>query len=145
MGGRPARVEDLPPVPEYEAYVHNTCPRRHDRILDSAMEALNYWPQSSNLNTSTASEPPPSPLQFFMLFFTKEIFTHLADATKAYAAQKQGLPSTDTARRAWTWSLNPPCRGQMMIFIALMIYMGIYKSSSVGEYWTKDDRKPLHR
>ena len=114
-----ALAQALPPVPSFEPYKH---PRpRHKRILNLPPEFCGQ-----------------SPSDFFMLFFDEEQFTNLAENTNAYAAVKEA--GRDGSRK---WYATQA--GEMMIFVGLIIYMGLYHSSTVPDYWRKDGLAPLHR
>ena len=114
-----ALAQALPPVPSFEPYKH---PRpSHKRILN--------FPQEFHGR---------SPSDFFMLFFGEGQFTNFAQNTNAYATVKEA--GRDGSRK---WYATQA--GEMMIFVGLIIYMGLYHSSAVPDYWRKDGHAPLHR
>lgn len=112
---------NLPPVPAFEPYKH-TQPR-HDRIL--------------HLPTDLDAQPL-RPLHLFMLFFDQEQFEELARNTNSYATTKE---AGRNGERRW-YAVKG---AEVMIFVGLVIYMGIYHSSAVTDYWRKDGLSPLHK
>ena len=73
-----------------------------------------------------------------MFFFNEEQFANFAQNTNAYATVKDA--GRDSARK---WYATQA--GEMMIFVGLIIYMGLYHSGAVSDYWRKDGLAPLHR
>jgi len=123
---------NLPPVPQLEPCQHPQP--RHDRVLHLPAWFSGYYDPIHNPNP----KPALRPLDFFMLFFEKGTFETLANNTNLYAREK-GAGSE--GHRRWY-----PMKGaEVMIFVGLIIYMGIYRSSSVLDYWRKDGLAPLHK
>jgi len=114
-----ALVQALPPVPSFEPYKYPRPP--HKRILNLPQEFRGQ-----------------SPSVFFMLFFNEGQFANLAQNTNAYATVKEA--GRDGSRK---W--HAAQAGEMMIFVGLIIYMGLYHSSTIPDYWRKDGLAPLHR
>lgn len=78
------------------------------------------------------------PIDFFTLFFDEEELENLPRNTNAYAMVKE----TGQGRsRRW----QAAEREEIMIFLDLLIYMGLYHTSTVPDYWRKDGLAPLHR
>ena len=75
---------------------------------------------------------------FFMLLFTGGQFVNLAQNTNAYAMVKKA--GRDGSRKWYAAQA-----GEMMIFVGLIIYMGLYHSSTIPDYWRKDGLALLHR
>ncbi|PWW72383.1 hypothetical protein C7212DRAFT_348305 [Tuber magnatum] len=44
---------------------------------------------------------------------------------------------------SWRW--YPVKAGEVMIFVSLIIYMGLYPISTVPDYWRKDGLSPQYR
>ena len=63
---------------------------------------------------------------------------NLALNTNAYAMVKEA--GRDGSRKWYAAQA-----GEMMIFVGLIIYMGLYLSSTIPDYWRKDGLAPLHR
>src|SRR5437879_1937498 len=74
-----------------------------------------------------------------MLFFTESIFEILARNTNSYARLKQVDKRTG---RAQFW--KDTSAAELKIFFGIIIYMGLFKSASVQDYWRKDGRVPIH-
>jgi len=73
-----------------------------------------------------------------MLFFDNDQFNELASNTNHYATAKR---AGEDGRRRW-YAVKGP---ELMIFIGIIIYMGLYRSSTVADYWPKDGLSPLHK
>nr|CAG8490330.1 11141_t:CDS:2 [Entrophospora candida] len=77
-----------------------------------------------------------SPISNFMLFFTSEIFNQLVENSNSYAIKKSAGTGRD-----W-YLLSVP---GLKIWMALLIYMGLFKFPSVDDYWNLNDRSPKHK
>jgi hypothetical protein len=110
----------FPPPPSFFPLVHTHS--LHDAIVKLPHELRLL----SNL----------TPISIFMLFFTDEIFNQLVENTNSYAIEKGAGTG-----RGW-YPLTIP---ELKIWIALLIYMGLFKFPSVCDYWNSDDRFPKHK
>jgi len=127
------KLYNLPPVPELRPYQHQQ--ERHNRILHLPGEFSGQYDLIHNLNRKPLELRP---LDFFMFFFNQEIFEYLAQNTNPYTTARGA-----EGERCRKWY---PVKGaEVMIFVGLMIYMGIYHSSSVLDYWRRDGLAPLHK
>jgi len=108
----------LPPVPEFEPLVQ----QRHNRVA--------CYPPEFNLNGSA--------LDYFQLFFDNSIFQLLAENTNNYASFKG---AGNAGSRPWK-STTP---AELKIFFGIIIYMGVFPSSQVSDYWKHDESFPYHR
>lgn len=77
------------------------------------------------------------PISFFNLLFTGEDFETLAINTNSYAISKN---AGEGGRRRW----RPTNAAELMIFIGLIIYMGVFKSMRGSLYWGKTGEFPVH-
>lgn len=110
----------FPPPPPFSPLVHSY--NLHNAIvkLPHELELL------SNL----------SPISIFMLFFTNEIFNQLVENSNSYAIKK----GAGTGRDWYSLSVH-----ELKIWMALLIYMGLFKLPSVNDYWNLDDKFPKHK
>ena len=77
------------------------------------------------------------PHQIFRLFFTEPILHLMVTNTNAYASVKRGnipeppcKPSASTPR-SWT----PICRGELMCWLGILVYMGLVRLPAVADFW----------
>ncbi|XP_051761697.1 piggyBac transposable element-derived protein 4-like isoform X4 [Ctenopharyngodon idella] len=68
-----------------------------------------------------------SPLQFFQLLFPKTMLQTIVGHTNGYGAKCQ-------KRRGKVW--ENICQNDLKSYIALVIYMGMFKCSSLADYWS---------
>ncbi|XP_067259791.1 piggyBac transposable element-derived protein 4-like isoform X1 [Chanodichthys erythropterus] len=87
------------------------------------------------LDFSPVQEPGPkflpskcsSPLQFFQLLFSKTMLQTIVGHTNGYGAKCQ-------ERKGKVW--ENICQNDLKSYIALVIYMGMFKCSSLADYWS---------
>ena len=132
--GELALVPSLPPVPPFEPYKHPKP--SHKRILNLP-HGFSGQPDADGVDNPD-NQSPRSPLDFFMLLLDQGQFENLALNTNAYARMKE---AERNGSRRW----YPTQAGEIMIFVGLIIYMGLYHSSAIPDYWRKDGLAPLHR
>jgi hypothetical protein len=81
--------------------------------------------------------PEDTPLRFFSLFFDQEVvLPMLAQNTNDYA--KHHGPGGPGMQR---WKYTTVAR--LMVFLGLIIYMGVFRSAQVTDYWSNDPRMPI--
>jgi len=124
---------NLPLVPELQSCQHPQ--ERHSRVLHLSGE---FSGQDDPIHNPNRKPLELRPLDFFMLFFNQETFEYLAQNTNQYATAREA-----EGERCHKW--YPVKRAEVMIFVGLIIYMGIYHSSSVLDYWRRDGLAPLHK
>ncbi|RPA96211.1 hypothetical protein L873DRAFT_1257624 [Choiromyces venosus 120613-1] len=127
-----AQINRLPLVPAFEPYEHPKLP--HKRTLSLPVEFSGRFDAVQNPEPHIAQHP----IDFFTLFFDEEVFANLARNTNAYATVKW---SGQGGSRRWQAAQGR----EIMIFLGLIIYMGLYHTSTVPDYWRKDGLAPLHR
>ncbi len=91
---------------------------------------LNRHSQYSDLNKRLVSSASCSPLQYFELFFSKSVLRTLVKHTNAYGAMRQ-----EGKKKPW----EDISVKDLKLFIALVIYMGVVKCSTLTDYWKKSD------
>ena len=114
------RLPALPPAPQYAPLCHPKA--RHDH---QAQCPAGFAPNSS-------------PLDYFQLFFDDDLFDLLVQNTNQYAASKN---AGGNGTRPW----KPTSIPEMKIFFGLIIYMGIFPSAQVKDYWSRDTEFLFHR
>jgi hypothetical protein len=114
-----ATCQELPPPPNFEPFIHS-------RELHKAFVRL---PAYLNIGVS-------KPIDFFFLFFTPTMLDTIVDNTNLYASSK-GAGSTGRCWFDFT-------RKELIIWIALIIYQGLYKLPSLEQYWNENGRLPIH-
>ena len=127
-----AQIHNLPPVPAFEPYEHPKP--RHKRTLNLPVEFSGRFDPVRNPEPHITRRP----IDFFTLFLDDEEFENLARNTTAYATVKE---AGQGGSRRW----QAVQKGEIMIFLGLLIYMGLYHTSAVPDYWRKDGLAPLHR
>jgi len=110
----------LPPPPSnFECFVHS-------RPLYRAFVNL---PPHYEANFS-------KPINLFLLFFPMNILDTIVINTNLYALTKcDGV----TVR-----SLQKMDRKELIVWIALVIYQGLFKLPSLNQYWNEDAKFPIH-
>lgn len=68
--------------------------------------------------------------QYFTKYFNVQVIRHITYQTNLYAAQK-GINTTFTTNEK-----------EIMIFLAILIYMGLVELPSVDDYWARETRVP---
>ena len=110
-----------------------------DEEMDEVMEE-NDWSEEINrredvefqeeVGITVDSENLHSPLDFFSLFFTEEVWQLLVDQTNLYAEQKRGLEE----RSVW----YPVTRDEMKAWVSLHLNMGLVTKPNLSSYWSTD-------
>lgn len=121
VGGKSSR--ELPSVPNFETVF------KHLKTTHSAQSNI---PMALRLNCEL------SPLTLFSLFFSDTVLADLAKNTNAYA-MSNGAGATENARQ-WTKTTEDELR----IFLGIIVYMGVFKQSSITDYWTTNPEYPQH-
>jgi len=110
----------LPPPPEFEFFKHRELP--HERIL--------HLPETISINRGR-------PLDFFTLFFDEKELEILTQNTNAYALRKG---ASDSHKRRW----YNTSAAELQVFLALVLYMGVWQSPQYTDYWAKTYKWPQH-
>lgn len=117
-GKRRAAVR-LPPPPTFEYFVH----------LRPLHRAFVNLPAHYDANFS-------KPINLFLLFFTNNMLDTIVTNTNLYSLSK----NAGGAGRQWE-NIN---RKELIIWIALVIYQGLFKLPSLNQYWNEDTKLPIH-
>jgi len=108
-------IQALPPIPSFEPYKHPRPP--HKWILNLPQE---FFRQDNMVHDLGSDHRTPRSLSdFFMLFFDKGQFANLAVNTNTYAMVKGA--GRNSSRKWYAAQV-----GEMMIFVGLIIYIGLY-------------------
>lgn len=132
----------FPEVPQFDPFEHPAP--RHNRIVYLPEDLQNKCSRvngsgEQNYHLAVGGPSPeelPSPLDFFQLFFTDEEFEILAENTNGYARQKEA------GRQGRPWRAT--CGAELKIFFGLIIYMGVYRSTGIASYWSRNHEFPAH-
>jgi len=117
----------------------------NDGILQHSLE---YTPIQFNYHDSDITLPNSfqpenlTPYVVFSEFFSKKQVELIVQHTNLYAYYQNTKRnnSSDNNRRKWTeLTVN-----ELKIWLALVIYMGIFKLPSIEDYWKSDDIYPTH-
>lgn len=114
-------VTILPSTLRFEPLYSRTA--RHDR---------------HTLYQATFNRQKAGRLEYFQLFFSDNTFTLLGQNTNQYAASKN---AGSGGKRSW----KPTSIPEMKIFFSLIIYMEVFPSAQVKDYWSHDSEFPFHR
>ncbi|XP_021331748.2 piggyBac transposable element-derived protein 4 isoform X3 [Danio rerio] len=164
-------IDDMDPIldrpssdlylPE-EDYDSKDAPQHRKRLCLSSAEGGDrksengfYWTETEKWQSSDEAdvEPPllvftpnqnPGPqilpnrcssaLQFFQLLFPKSMFQTIAGYTNSYAAKYE-------ERKGKLW--NFISQSDMKSYVALVIYMGMFRCSSLSDYWSESQHFSL--
>lgn len=107
----------LPPPPPFDKLEHLIPPHKAKVHLSNDFK---------NLSEIT-------PLQIFSLFFTSEMMNLIIKNTNLYAETKF----------AKLWSNLT--LSELQIWLSIMIYTGIFKLPSIRDYWSRNEKYPLHK
>jgi hypothetical protein len=77
-----------------------------------------------------------SPYLIFLLFFSSDQIKTIVQNTNVYAYSKKAGEG-----RKW----EELTTGEFKIWIAILIYAGIFKLPSIEDYWNKDNKFPEHK
>ena len=113
-------VPILPPVPRFEPLYHRTA--RHDHHI--------RYPATFNREKA-------GPLEYFQLFLSDDTFTLRVQNTNQYAASKN---AGSRGKR----SSKPTSIPEMIVFFGLIVYIGVFPSAQVKDYWSHDSEFPFH-
>ncbi|KAG0324794.1 hypothetical protein BG000_002042 [Podila horticola] len=90
--------------------------------------------------TQAPKELPPIPLSMAFLYtkkkLTRQILPELAENTNAYAVSKEAGESQGS--RLW----ERTSKDELRIFIGIIIYMGVFQSPAVSDYWSTSHEFP---
>jgi len=83
-----------------------------------------------------------APYSIFSLFFSEHQLQTIVTNTNIYAAVHNTKHGTNQAGEGRNWTnltLN-----EFKIWLALVIYMGVFKFPAITDYWKKDSNYPSH-
>ena len=116
---RKPKTVQLPQPPNFEHFIHS-------KLLHQAFINL---PPNYDANFS-------KPINIFLLFFMNSILDTIVINTNLYALTK----NAGTIGRKWQ-EIN---RKELLIWIALVIYQGLFKLPSLNQYWNENPKSPIH-
>src|SRR6266542_2617949 len=116
---RKPKTVQLPQPPNFEYFIHS-------KLLHQAFINL---PPNYDANFL-------KPINIFLLFFTNSILDTIVINTNLYALTK----NAGTIGRKWQ-EIN---RKELLIWIALIIYQGLFKLPSLNQYWNENPKSPIH-
>jgi hypothetical protein len=76
------------------------------------------------------------PIHYFELFWTPEVWNTLVENTNAYAQYKEARNKENKNKNSRWWKAVDLY--EIQIYIALLIYIGIYKNSNIEDFWSKE-------
>jgi len=117
--GRQRPALQMPPPPNFEYFVHQRPQHR----------AFINLPPQYDVNFS-------KPINLFLLFFTNNMLDTIVTNTNLYSLTK----NAGAVGRQWQ-NIN---RRELIIWIALVIYQGLFKLPSINQYWNEDPKLPIH-
>jgi hypothetical protein len=85
-----------------------------------------------------------SPIHYFELFWTLEVWDSLVQNTNAYAQYKEARGKGNKSGKLRWWKATTLY--EMRVFIAILIYIGIIGASNAESFWAKDSNtihKPM--
>lgn len=80
----------------------------------------------------------PTSLSFFRLFFPDHVLDTIVNNTNIYAESKGAV---DDDKRPW----HALTRQDLLRFLSILIYRGIFPSAQLKDYWAMDHRFPVHK
>lgn len=90
--------------------------------------------ETRNFPEGFAGDDLKDALKMFQLFISDDTLAELAAATNAYATKSQ------TKNAQWT----PTSVGELKVFLGTILYMGMFQSSDVGEFWESNWMMPQY-
>jgi len=85
---------------------------------------------------------PDDPVAIFDLYFPEWLLVEITSNTNAYAAAN--APSLGEFKQPRQW--RPLIVGELRVFIACQLYMGLHPEGLTAAYWNRDTSKgPLHQ
>lgn len=79
-----------------------------------------------------------SPVDFYTLLVTEDVFQQIVDATNAFAVAKiTNTQRATKAARIRNWS--PTNLAEMKKIFGLILYMGLVKLPKISDYWSRDE------
>jgi hypothetical protein len=112
--------------------------QRHQEILDTADVEDGFIPLARDLVSRPRTLRLPEgidhrfPLDFFMLFFTMNMFITIRDNTNAYAALFY-IANTSNSHRVWVDVTIEDIR----MFLAIVIYIVLHGNLKIQDFWKK--------
>jgi hypothetical protein len=79
------------------------------------------------------------PLAIWELFFPRGQVNTIRENTNRNAK----LPDKTTYKYARNW--KPVSLAEVYIWLAILIYMGLYPQNDIESYWNRQDTKPVHK
>ncbi|CAJ0636806.1 9774_t:CDS:2, partial [Entrophospora sp. SA101] len=113
-----------------------------DFFLDDLEPDFIPFQHKYSLHTATPTLPKslhdiePSPYSIFHLFFSEKQLQTIVKNTNLYAYKK----NTESDQKDW----NDLTLNELKIWLALVIYMGIFKLPAIKDYWVIDSYYPSH-
>ncbi|CAH1763517.1 9252_t:CDS:2 [Entrophospora sp. SA101] len=113
-----------------------------DFFLDDLEPDFIPFQHKYSLHTATPTLPKslhdiePSPYSIFRLFFSEKQLQTIVKNTNLYAYKK----NTESDQKDW----NDLTLNELKIWLALVIYMGIFKLPAIKDYWVIDSYYPSH-
>ena len=91
------------------------------------------FPSKINLPVYNSSYNTIDPYAIWSLFFNNEAISYICTATNAYASSKS---------RYKKW--RPVDEYDILAYLAIWIYMGVYPNPDIMEYWSINPDNPQH-
>ncbi|GET00680.1 piggyBac transposable element-derived protein 4-like isoform X1 [Rhizophagus clarus] len=113
------KENDLPKPPQFNIFKHLNPLHKAHLNLPSTMQELSYC----------------DPYSIFSLFFSIEILNIIVENTNEYAKSKFA-----EKKRSW----DDLTLSELKIFLAIIIYMGLFKMPSMKDYWNNKQQFPIH-
>jgi hypothetical protein len=113
------KENDLPKPPQFNIFKHLNPLHKAHLNLPSTMQELSYC----------------DPYSIFSLFFSLEILNIIVENTNEYAKSKFA-----EKKRSW----DDLTLSELKIFLAIIIYMGLFKMPSMKDYWNNKQQFPIH-
>jgi len=101
-------------------------------------EPISHTGQSRLSEYITPLGEIPTPIDVFRLFFTDQILADIKNNTNYYASVK------DAGRRKGEREWQNVTVPELITFIAICIYLGLYRKGDLESQWGKDSRQPIH-
>jgi hypothetical protein len=83
---------------------------------------------------------PDDPITLFTMYYTPEIMDMIVEHTNNYMRQPKNESSTHARANQW----YPTCRGELYIYFAIRIYMTLWVTNEISDYWDKSKNTPFY-
>ena len=83
---------------------------------------------------------PDDPITLFTMYYTLEMIDIIVRNTNSYIPEPEDSECPNTHTNSW----YPTCRREIYVYFAIRIYMTLYISNEISDYWATKEFTPIH-